>query len=106
MSESTTPMPISGEAATTRLARLLTMVPWLMGRQGIDIEQAARTLGVSRKQIEAALGHRPPHGRQATLVLGHRKGQLRLGQAQLVHADECPQLRPRDRPIPGMSANR
>lgn len=55
MSESTTPMPISGEAATTRLARLLTMVPWLMGRQGIDIEQAARTLGVSRKQIEADL---------------------------------------------------
>lgn len=55
MSDASTGTPIAGEAATTRLARLLTMVPWLMGRQGIDIEQAARTLGVSRKQIEADL---------------------------------------------------
>lgn len=55
MSDASTTAAIAGEAATTRLARLLTMVPWLMGRQGIDIEQAARTLGVSRKQIEADL---------------------------------------------------
>ena len=47
--------PINSEAATTRLSRLLTMVPWLMNRQGIDIEEAARTLGVSRAQIEADL---------------------------------------------------
>ena len=49
--------PINSEAATTRLSRLLTMVPWLMNRQGIDIEEAARTLGVSRAQIEADPSH-------------------------------------------------
>lgn len=40
------------ESATARLARLLTMVPWLINRQGIDIEQAAAELGVSREQVE------------------------------------------------------
>jgi proteasome accessory factor C len=43
------------ESATNRLSRLLTMVPWLLNRQGIDIEQAARELGVSPEQIEADL---------------------------------------------------
>lgn len=39
------------ETATQRLSRLLTMVPWLMNRQGIDIAEAARELGVTREQI-------------------------------------------------------
>ncbi len=39
------------ETATERLSRLLTMVPWLMNRQGIDIAEAARELGVSSEQI-------------------------------------------------------
>jgi len=43
------------ESATDRLARLLTMVPWLLNRQGIDIEQAAAELQVSREQLEADL---------------------------------------------------
>ncbi|BDZ57942.1 helix-turn-helix transcriptional regulator [Barrientosiimonas endolithica] len=43
------------ESATARLARLLTMVPWLVNRQGIDLQQAARELGVSPEQIEADL---------------------------------------------------
>lgn len=43
------------ESATDRLARLLTMVPWLLNRQGIDIEQAAAELQVSRDQLEADL---------------------------------------------------
>lgn len=43
------------ESATSRLSRLLTMVPWLLARQGIDIERAAAELGVSRAQIEADL---------------------------------------------------
>ena len=34
------------EGAATRLARLLSIVPWLVNRQGIDIAQAARELGV------------------------------------------------------------
>lgn len=46
---------MAAENATTRLARLLTMVPWLMNRQGIDIEQAARELQVSTAQVEADL---------------------------------------------------
>ncbi|HLS46564.1 MAG TPA: WYL domain-containing protein [Ornithinicoccus sp.] len=39
------------ETATERLSRLLTMVPWLLNRQGIDIDEAARELGVSQEQI-------------------------------------------------------
>lgn len=43
------------EPATSRLARLLTMVPWLLNRQGIDIDEAAGTFGVSTDQLEADL---------------------------------------------------
>ena len=43
------------ETATARLARLLTMVPWLVNRQGIDVQQAADDLGVSVEQLEADL---------------------------------------------------
>ena len=43
------------ETATDRLARLLTMVPWLVARQGIDLEQAAGELGISTEQLEADL---------------------------------------------------
>lgn len=39
------------ETATERLSRLLTMVPWLLNRQGVDIDEAARQLGVSQEQI-------------------------------------------------------
>lgn len=43
------------ENATARLSRLLTMVPWLVNRQGIDIDDAASELGVTPAQIEADL---------------------------------------------------
>ena len=43
------------ESATARLGRLLTMVPWLVNRQGIDIAEAAEELGVSTEQVEADL---------------------------------------------------
>ena len=43
------------ESATSRLSRLLTMVPWLLNRQGIEIEEAAREFGVSPEQLEADL---------------------------------------------------
>ncbi|KNX37084.1 helix-turn-helix transcriptional regulator [Luteipulveratus halotolerans] len=43
------------ENATARLSRLLTMVPWLVNRQGVDIGEASRELGVSTAQIEADL---------------------------------------------------
>ena len=40
------------ESATDRLSRLLTMVPWLVNRQGIDLAEAAAGLGVSERQLE------------------------------------------------------
>lgn len=43
------------ESATTRLSRLLTMVPWLLNRQGVEIEEAAREFGVSAAQVESDL---------------------------------------------------
>ena len=44
------------ESATTRLSRLLTMVPWLLNRQGVEIEEAAREFGVTPAQVESDLG--------------------------------------------------
>lgn len=43
------------ESATSRLGRLLTMVPWLLNRQGIDLASAAQELGVSEAQVVADL---------------------------------------------------
>ena len=45
----------STEPATERLARLLSMVPWLVHRQGIDMAEAARGLGVGEDQLRADL---------------------------------------------------
>lgn len=39
------------EPATSRVARLLTMVPWLVSRQGIPLTEAAEGLGVSERQL-------------------------------------------------------
>ena len=48
--------PRSGqETATDRLARLLTMVPWLVARQGVDLEEAAAELGITVEQLETDL---------------------------------------------------
>ena len=49
-----TPRPPQ-ETATDRLGRLLTMVPWLVNRQGIDVEQAATDLGITPEQLETDL---------------------------------------------------
>src|SRR5690606_18814078 len=46
-----TPVSKTFETATDRLARLLTMVPWLLNRQGIDLASAAEQFGVSQEQI-------------------------------------------------------
>jgi proteasome accessory factor C len=43
------------ESATDRLSRLLTMVPWLVNRQGIDMQRAADDLGISVDQLETDL---------------------------------------------------
>lgn len=47
--------PPAAESATVRLGRLLTMVPWLLRRPGVDIAEAAAEFGVSPEQIEADL---------------------------------------------------
>lgn len=39
------------ETATSRVQRLLTMVPWLVSRQGIEISEAAKGLGISEAQL-------------------------------------------------------
>lgn len=49
----TTRQPV--ESATNRVERLLTMVPWLASRQGIEIERAAAGLGITEKQLRADL---------------------------------------------------
>lgn len=43
------------ESALDRLSRLLTMVPWLVNRQGIDLGQAAADLGITVTQLESDL---------------------------------------------------
>lgn len=43
------------ESATSRVERLLTMVPWLTSRQGIEIERAAAGLGITEQQLRADL---------------------------------------------------
>ncbi|MHB1473379.1 MAG: helix-turn-helix transcriptional regulator [Dermatophilaceae bacterium] len=45
----------AAESATSRLSRLLTMVPWLLNRQGVEIEEAAREFGVTPAQVESDL---------------------------------------------------
>ncbi|QFG68656.1 helix-turn-helix transcriptional regulator [Ornithinimicrobium pratense] len=42
---------VTFESATSRVSRLLTMVPWLLNRQGIDLASAAAQLGVSEDQV-------------------------------------------------------
>ncbi|WP_022923961.1 helix-turn-helix transcriptional regulator [Serinicoccus marinus] len=39
------------ESATSRVSRMLTMVPWLVHRQGIDLSTAAAELGVTEEQV-------------------------------------------------------
>lgn len=45
----------TAESATTRLSRLLTMVPWLLNHQGVDIDEAAAEFAVSRDQLVSDL---------------------------------------------------
>lgn len=47
--------PPAQESALARLSRLLTMVPWLVNRQGIDLAAAAQGLGITVEQLESDL---------------------------------------------------
>ncbi len=46
---------MSNEAAGARVARLLTMVPWLANRQGVDMAAAAADLGITVDQLHEDL---------------------------------------------------
>lgn len=44
-------------SATTDVARMLTLVPWLLERPGATVEETATAFGVSPAQIRSDLGH-------------------------------------------------
>ncbi|WP_226347019.1 helix-turn-helix transcriptional regulator [Agilicoccus flavus] len=46
---------MSPESATARVARLLTMVPWLLRHQGVPVEEAAAEFGLTPAKFEADL---------------------------------------------------
>lgn len=46
---------MSQESSTARVARLLTMVPWLLAHQGVPVADAAREFGLSPKALERDL---------------------------------------------------
>lgn len=77
------------ETATARLGRLLTMVPWLLNRQGIDLADAATEFGVSQDQVVDDLqllfvcgtpGHMPDDLIEASWESGH----VHLGNADTI----------------------
>lgn len=46
---------LMNEPATTRVARLLTLIPWLTSRPGISFADAAEGLGITTEQLRADL---------------------------------------------------
>jgi len=78
------------ESATTRLSRLLTMVPWLLNRQGIEIEEAAREFDVTPAQVEADLALLflcgTPGGYHGDLIEAEwESGRVFLGNADTIN---------------------
>ena len=49
------PPDAAAESATSRLSRLLDMVPWLLAHQGVALETAAAEFGVTPEQLVADL---------------------------------------------------
>jgi proteasome accessory factor C len=78
------------ESATARLSRLLTMVPWLLNRQGVQIEEAARTFDVTPAQVEADLALLflcgTPGGYHGDLIEAEwESGRVFLGNADTIN---------------------
>jgi proteasome accessory factor C len=66
--------------ATVRLSRLLALVPWLLARPGVPVEEAAAVFGISPRQLVADLellfvcglpGHLPDDLIEAEFDTGH-----------------------------------
>ena len=77
------------ESATKRLSRLLTMVPWLLNRQGVEIEEAAREFAVTPAQVEADLALLflcgTPGGYHGDLIEAEwESGRVYLGNADTI----------------------
>jgi proteasome accessory factor C len=77
------------ESATSRLSRLLTMVPWLLNRQGVEIEEAAREFAVTPAQVEADLALLflcgTPGGYHGDLIEAEwESGRVYLGNADTI----------------------
>ena len=78
------------ESATTRLSRLLTMVPWLLNRQGVEIGEAAREFAVTPAQVEADLALLflcgTPGGYHGDLIEAEwESGRVFLGNADTIN---------------------
>ena len=78
------------ESATARLSRLLTMVPWLLNRQGVQIEEAAREFAVTAAQVEADLALLflcgTPGGYHGDLIEAEwESGRVFLGNADTIN---------------------
>jgi len=78
------------ESATIRLSRLLTMVPWLLNRQGVEIEEAAREFDVTPAQVEADLALLflcgTPGGYHGDLIEAEwESGRVFLGNADTIN---------------------
>src|SRR5665648_853906 len=77
------------ESATSRLTRLLTMVPWLLNRQGVEIEEAAREFAVTPAQVESDLALLflcgTPGGYHGDLIEAEwESGRVFLGNADMI----------------------
>ncbi|MDQ1482778.1 MAG: proteasome accessory factor [Actinomycetota bacterium] len=78
------------ESATIRLSRLLTMVPWLLNRQGVEIQEAAREFDVTPAQVEADLALLflcgTPGGYHGDLIEAEwESGRVFLGNADTIN---------------------
>lgn len=79
------------ESATARLGRLLTLVPWLLDHQGVPVEDAARTFGVTAAQLEADLSllflcGTPGHLPDDLIEADWEEGRIFLGNAESLAA--------------------
>ena len=78
------------ESATSRLSRLLTMVPWLLNRQGVQIDETARKFAVTPAQVEADLALLflcgTPGGYHGDLIEAEwESGRVFLGNAETIN---------------------
>jgi predicted DNA-binding transcriptional regulator YafY len=73
-------------ASTERLSRLLAMVPWLLQRQGVGLDEAARHFGISQTQLVKDLEllfvcGTPGHLPDDLIEADWESGQVFLGNA-------------------------